>query len=88
MKIQFFTNHSGRAPFYEFIGKLNAKTRARVLGCLKSISELGFMTPRANFRQIKGPLWEIKIRAADNSIRIFYAVLDRQKIMLLHAYLK
>lgn len=39
---------------------------------------------RVEFRQIDGKLWEIKI----GSHRVFYVVIDREEMVLLHAYKK
>lgn len=55
-----------------------------VLACFKSIEDLGFDCPRVQFRQIKGKLWEIKL----SRYRVFYAIIKREVLMLLHAYKK
>jgi len=77
-----------QSPIYKFIKKLDVRDRAKVLGCLKSLEELGFDTPRVVFRQIRGKLWEIKIKAATADYRIFYVVAQKDNLILLHAYKK
>lgn len=62
MKIAFYTTGRGKSPVRDSIAKLPVKDRARIIACLKSIEELGFDSPRVQFRQIKGSLWEIKIK--------------------------
>lgn len=86
MKIIFFQDHKNNV--LEFISKLNLIERAEVLACLKSIEDLGFDSPRVEFRKIFGKLWEIKIRTVSSAYRIFYARIEKGIIILLHAYKK
>lgn len=58
------------------------------MACLKSIEELGFDSPRVEFRQIRGRLWEIKIRSSSGGFRIFYVGFKANTLVLLHAYQK
>lgn len=89
MEIVFYTKkHSEKCPVKEFIESLEVIERAKVLACLKSIEELGFGSPRVQFRHIRGRLWEIKIWAVNSGIRIFYASIKSNTIILLHAYKK
>jgi phage-related protein len=75
MKIIFYKTKASKAPVDEFIQKLSIADRAKILSCLLSIEELGLDPPRVQFRQIKGKLWEIKIRSTDGSYRMFYITL-------------
>ncbi|CCD29942.1 Putative hypothetical protein [Candidatus Glomeribacter gigasporarum BEG34] len=61
--------------------------RAKVFACLKSIEDMGLDSPRVQLRQIKGKLWEIKVRATVG-YRIFYVLLQKEVLVLLHAYQK
>jgi len=67
---------------------LQERQAPRVLACLKSIEELGFDCPRVQFRQIKGSLWEIKIKTQGAGLRIFYVTVYSKTLVLLHAYKK
>jgi len=88
MKIVFFITDSKKNPVLEFINKLEKKDQVKIFGSLKSIQELGFETPRVEFRQIDGKLWEIKIRTSSGGYRIFYVTVSREQMILLHAYQK
>lgn len=88
MEILFYVNKNNRCPVKEFIEKLAAIDRAKILACLKSVEELGFSSPRVTFRQIDNRLWEIKIRTMNMSCRFFYVTIKTNIIMLLHAYKK
>lgn len=88
MKIIFYSKDNGKQPVYEFIKGLPIKDRARVLAYLQGIEDLGFDSPRAQFRQIKGSLWEIKIRVQSGGYKLFYVRLYKDLLVLLHAYRK
>lgn len=75
---------SGRSPVLEYIRALAKPERARVFEALDQIESHGFGAIRVQFRQIEGKLWEIKISAH----RIFYVLLERDEMVLLHAYRK
>lgn len=86
MRIIFYKNT--RSPVQEFIKALQKNDRVKVLACLKSIEDLGFDTPRVQFRQIRGKLWEIKIHTPNSGYRIFYVARCNNILILLHAYKK
>lgn len=88
MKVVFYSKGRDKKPIYDFITGLPVKDRARILACLKNIEELGFDCPRVQFRQIKGSLWEIKIRTQSGGYRIFYVTVHSEILVLLHAYKK
>lgn len=84
MKVTFFRTASGRSPVLDYIQNLAKPDRARVLEALEQIERRGFDAIRVEFRQIEGKLWEVKI----GSHRVFYVMIDREEIVLLHAYKK
>lgn len=83
-----FYKKTNKAPVQEFIKSLQKKDRVKILACLKSIEDLGFNTPRVQFRQIRGKLWEIKIHTPNSGYRIFYVARCNNVLILLHAYKK
>jgi len=88
MKIVFYTNARKTRPVYDFITKLAVKDRAKILACLSNIEALGFDSPRVQFRQIHGALWEIKIKTQSSGYRLFYVAIGSCTLVLLHAYKK
>ena len=89
MNIVFYVNKNNhKCPVRSFIEKLEVKDRAKILACLVSVEECGFDSPRVQFRQIRGRLWEIKIRSSSGGFRIFYVGLKANTLVLLHAYQK
>ncbi|MEW6088369.1 MAG: type II toxin-antitoxin system RelE/ParE family toxin [bacterium] len=88
MKIKFFLSANGKSPVLEFINSLEKTDQAKILGCLENIQELGLESPRVQFRQIDGKLWEIKIRSIGGGYRIFYVTIKKNIMVLLHSYKK
>jgi len=88
MKIKFYQKNSGKQPVVEFLEELPAEENAKITGCLSNVEKLGFDSPRVIFRQIKGSLWEIKIKTHKSGYRFFYVCIKGENIVLLHAYKK
>lgn len=88
MKTVFYKTKNGKLPVIKFIDGLSKKDQTRVYACLRSIERLGFTTPRARFRQIKGALWEIKIQLESGGYRFFYVTLKKGVLCVLHGYKK
>ncbi len=88
MKIKFYIKKNNSNPVLNFINKLEKSDQAKLLGCLKSMEELGLKCPRVKLRQIKDKLWEIKIKAIGGGYRIFYALFRDEILILLHAFKK
>ena len=84
MKVTFYTTISGRSPVVDYIKDLSVQERARLLEALSQIEQSGFDSVRVQFRQIEGKLWEIKVSAH----RIFYVLVEREEMVVLHAYKK
>ncbi|MDR1926312.1 MAG: type II toxin-antitoxin system RelE/ParE family toxin [Endomicrobium sp.] len=88
MKIVFYQTENGRIPVKKDIDNLEKVDKAEVFGILENIERNGFNSNRVEFRQIKGKLWEIKMRLSTTGYRIFYTSIDRDTIILLHSYKK
>lgn len=84
MKVTFFRTASNRSPVLEYIQNLTKPERARVLEALEQVEQRGLEAVRVEFRQIDGKLWEIKV----GSHRVFYVIIERDEMVLLHAYKK
>ena len=74
-------------PVVDYINRQAVPEKARLIEALAGIETHGFEAPRVGFRQIRGKLWEIKI-VGRLAHRIFYASVEREEIILLHAYTK
>ncbi|MBH38238.1 hypothetical protein CL658_04315 [bacterium] len=61
MKITFLETPFGQVPVIDFLKTLSNKDRACILAALKNVEELGFGSPRVQFKKLSNDLWEIKI---------------------------
>jgi ribosome-binding protein aMBF1 (putative translation factor) len=68
----------------EYIQSLAKPERARVLEGLEQVERRGLDAVRVQFRHIEGKLWEVKI----GSHRVFYVIIEKEEMVLLHAYKK
>lgn len=84
MKIGFYVSGSGRSPVLDYIDRLNASEQAPIIEALAEIERNGFKASKVRFRHIEGKLWEIKI----SNHRVFYILIQREEMYLLHAYKK
>lgn len=84
MKVTFYTTASGKSPVLNYLENLPKQEKARILEALEQIDQYGFDAVRVQFRQIEGKLWEIKI----SGHRVFYVVIEREEMILLHSYKK
>ena len=88
MYIEFFTTESNRSPVTDFIDTLQIKDQAVVLAVLQEISDYGFKAKGVRFKQIKKKLWEMKITVPSGGIRLFYAMISQNKLLILHGFKK
>lgn len=84
MKIKFYESSAGKSPVLDDINDLSNEDQTKIIGCLENIQQLGFHSPRVEFRQIEGKLWEIKIRAHSGGYRFFYVSISKQILVILH----
>ena len=68
----------------DFLDDLSPKQRAEVDAILEDLKDYGLEVPLVSMRQIKGKLWEIRIK----QFRIFYVMVGSSSMVLLHAYKK
>jgi phage-related protein len=89
MRIYFYKNPSGRSPVTAELDSLPVQAAAHAYELLEGIEEHGLNAPRIVFRQIEGKLWEIKMNLpSTGGYRVFYSLMARDAILLLHAYSK
>lgn len=84
MRLRYYTNPAGRRPVAEYVEALAWPERAALAVLFEEIASRGLEARGATFRQIEGKLWEIRAGAH----RVFYVLLTRSEMVLLHAYRK
>lgn len=87
-KIIYYFSPNGKNIIREFILSLQKKQQAKVRRVLQIISEYGLISANPHIKKLTGtPLWEIRILGKDN-LRILYATLDSNSILILHGFNK
>ena len=84
MWVEFYRTPSGRSPVEDYLKGLPIKEGAEIDAVLESIEQHGLDAPLVSMRQIQRKLWELRV----SRNRIFYVVLKRDRMVLLHAYKK
>ncbi len=88
MEVLFFEQSSGSSPIAKFIDSQPMQDQAVIVAVLSAIEEEGFSAKGALFRQLNGKLWEIKVKAPSGGYRFLYVTLDRETMIILHAFRK
>ena len=84
MRLRYYRNSAGRQPVAEYVETLAWPERAALAALFEEIASRGLEARGISFRQIEGKLWEIRAGAH----RVFYVLLTRSEMILLHAYRK
>jgi len=89
MEVLFYQTAHGRAPVKTELDALPKKAQAHAYELLDGIETYGLNAPRVIFRQIRGKLWEIKIKLPGvGDYRIFYCMIQKDTMLLLNAFSK
>lgn len=88
MRISFYLTTSGRSPVERFIEALPKEDRGKFVDVLNGIIAYGLEFERAEFKHLKGKLWEIKFRALGGGYRVIYVAVEADAMVWLHAFKK
>ena len=88
MVVEFYETASGRSPVEDFIASLPKADRARFADVFEGVEKYGLDCPRAQFRQLRGKLWEIKFTSKGGGYRIAYVMLSGETMVWLHVFRK
>lgn len=88
IKIEYYLTSSGRNPINEFALALSKEDQAKFVEVYRGIQEYGLEYDRVAFRQLDGKLWEIKYKAKGGGYRIAYVLVERNRMVWLHAFKK
>lgn len=90
MKFQiiYYISKNHENPVKTYLDSLSIKPQVKVLRILQYIQEFGPVAVYQHTRRITGTLfWEIRILGKDN-LRLIYAIVIRNTILLLHGFTK
>lgn len=87
-KVIYYTTISGEDPTQEFINSLSVKQQRKISRIITYIQKYGLTTAISHVKKLTGTdLWEIRILGQDN-VRVFYATVLSDTILLLHGFIK
>lgn len=87
-RVYYYITSAGENPVKEFIDSLSARQKKKIARVLIYIDEYGLITAIPHIKKLVGtPFWEIRILGQDN-IRVFYACIYLDSILLLHGFIK
>lgn len=88
MEIIFYENRPGKSPVIKFLDSLTVSDQAIIASIFSRIESDKFQAKGANFRQLDGKLWEIKIKTPTGGYRFLYVVMNSEEMIILHAFKK
>ena len=88
-KVYYYRNsRNRRTPVFEYIKKLSSKEKAKVLKYIDFLRENKGVLDEPYSKYIKNRIRELRVDFSRNRHRIFYIIVIKKKIILLHAFLK
>ena len=87
-KVIYYQNSKGKKPVKEFINKLNENTKGKVLARLEFLGEHWSEMRRPLVDSIGDKLYELRIQFSQDKVRIIYAYMFKDYIVLLHGIMK
>lgn len=86
--VYYYTTPAGDNPFDKFLDSLSDQEQRKVIRILTNIETYGLTTAIPHIKKLTGtPLWEIRI-LGQNNLRIFYATVVKDSIIVLHGFTK
>ncbi len=87
-RVIYYTTESGTNPIKNFIDSLSPQQQTKILRIFQYITEYGLPAVLPHIKKVTGTsLWEIRILGKDN-IRLFYVVIEKTDVLILHGCIK
>lgn len=87
-KAIYYEDFKGRRYVKDFINRFEEKTRAKILARIEFLEEHWFEVRRPFADKIDRDLYELRVEFAWNNIRVIYAYMFKDYIVLLHGLVK
>ncbi len=87
-KVIYYEDLKGRKYVKEFIDNFDDKTKGKLLARIEFLADHWHELRRPYVDKIEGDLYELRVNFAWNAIRVIYAYMFRDYIVLLHAFRK
>ena len=87
-KVIYYEDNNGRKHVKEFIGSFDEKTRGKILARIEFLGGHWHELRRPIVDKIDKDLYELRVEFAWNNVRIIYAYMFKDYIVLLHGFRK
>ncbi|MEA4899429.1 MAG: type II toxin-antitoxin system RelE/ParE family toxin [Christensenellaceae bacterium] len=90
--VDYYKTPRGDDPVKEFIDELPAKLRAKNMWEIGLLEEFGTDLPMPYAKPLRGyedrGLWELRVKLASDITRVFYFYPRKDRVLLLHGFVK
>jgi len=87
-KAIYYEDERNRRPVEEFINELQFKTKAKVLARIEFLEERWQELRRPYIDTLEEGLYELRVVFSGNQVRVIYAYMFKDYIVLLHGIIK
>jgi phage-related protein len=87
-EIELFATANGKEVVADFLDSLPYRHRAKAIWEIELLAMQGTGLMLPYVRHIDGELWELRIKFGSDISRIFYFIPAKNKIVLLHGFVK
>ena len=92
VNLEFYRKENGSVPVKDFLYSLNSKLRAKAFSDIELLRNLGSGLKEPYVKPLKGKnnkgLYELRVKFASDTARIFYFTYCDNKFILLHGFIK
>jgi phage-related protein len=86
--LEFYRKENGEKPAEEFLRSLDHKMRAKALGDLEILRDMGHRLREPYSRHLGNGVFELRTRIAKDTIRVFYFFFAGDKVVLTNGFVK
>lgn len=87
-EILIYNNANGDEPFYDFFVSLNREMQAKIIKAIDELQIKGNEIRYPYSKKIFDGIFELRIKQANNIVRVFYFFYYEKKIVLLNGFVK
>jgi phage-related protein len=87
-ELEYYETESGKIPARDFLHSLQGKMRAKAYKELELLEELGTRISMPYSKPMKDGLYELRIQATGDIVRVFYFFFAGGKIILTNGFIK
>lgn len=86
--VRLYFDVKGRVPVQEFLSFMQEGIRQKFYRYLEQLEQMGPQLGRPYADKVRGNLYEFRIRFGSDNIRILYFFMNRDVVILAHAFKK